>query len=241
MSSSPGLATTTPPPTPSQPTRSQRRSDSRREGASLPWRYLGYVGYYVGAGLISGAVVHHPMAPARYSMIAASGVLVFLLATVLNDIVLASERQPLSRILRVLGTSTMLSFGLGMLSGGMQHFADLPERCAVLIPLGIVLSFVAFLLKEAKRPWRRIFGLMGLAILVVTALTFLGLRHIAPTMAEGSGGGHSHSDVVPEKGSDEGQEGERGSGTANPTSQPTAPPKDTHPSKEPRHDDGHQH
>lgn len=239
MSSSPSLATTTPPPTPPQPTRSQRRSNSKREGASLPWRYLGYVGYYVGAGLISGAVVHHPMAPARYSMIAASGVLVFLLATVLNDVILASDRQPLSRILRVLGTSTMLSFGLGMLSGGMQHFADLPERCAVLIPLGIVLSFVAFFLKEAKRPWRRIFSLMGLAILVVTALTFLGLRHIAPTMAES--GGHSHSDVVPEKGSDEGKVGGRGSDSTNPTSQPTASPNATHPSKEPGHDDGHQH
>ncbi|MGW0316007.1 hypothetical protein [Streptomyces flavidovirens] len=240
MSSSPSLATTTTPPTPAQPTRSQRRSNSRRESASLPWRYLGYVGYYVGAGLISGAVVHHPMAPARYSMIAASGVLVFLLATVLNDLILAKERQPLSRILRVLGTSTMLSFGLGMLSGGMQHFADLPERCAVLIPLGIVLSFVAFFLKEAKRPWRRIFSLMGLAILVVTALTFLGLRHIAPTMAQ-SGGGHSHSDVEPEKGSDEGQQGNPGSDTTKPTSQPTASPNATHPSKEPGHDDGHQH
>jgi hypothetical protein len=65
LSSTPSLATTTPHPAPSQPTRSQRRADSRREGASLPWRYLGYVGYYVGAGLISGAVVHHPMAPAR--------------------------------------------------------------------------------------------------------------------------------------------------------------------------------
>ncbi|MGW0391038.1 hypothetical protein ACWDYJ_09060 [Streptomyces sp. NPDC003042] len=243
MSSSPSLAATTPtpPPIPSQPTRSQRRSNSRREGASMPWRYLGYVGYYVGAGLISGAVVHHPMDPTRYSVIAGSGVLVFLLATVLNDIVLASERQPLSRMLRVLGTSTMLSFGLGMLSGGMQHFADLPDRCAVLIPLGIVLSFVAFFLKEDRRPWRRIFGLMGLAVLVVAALTFLGLRHIAPTMAEGSGGGHSHSDVVPEKGSDEGQDAGHGSDTTNPTPQPTASPKDTHASKEPGHDGGHQH
>jgi hypothetical protein len=134
----------------------------------------------------------------------------------------------------------MLSFGLGMLSGGMQHFADLPERCAVLIPLGIVLSFVAFFLKEAKRPWRRIFGLMGLAVLVVTALTFLGLRHLAPTMAE-SGGGHSHSDVVPEDGSDEGPEGDHPSGTTDPSSQPTASPNATRPSTEPGHDDGHQH
>ncbi|MCP3820239.1 hypothetical protein NLX86_19680 [Streptomyces sp. A3M-1-3] len=229
---------TTPPPT--QPAHSHRRSTKRREGASLPWRYLGYVGYYVGAGLISGAVVHHPMDPARYSMIAGSGVLVFLVATVLNDFILASEKPALSRVLRVLGTSTMLSFGLGMLSGGMQHFADLPYRCAVLIPLGIVLSFVAYFLKEDKTPWRRIFGLMGLAVLIVTAITFAGLRHIAPTMAE-QPGGHTHSDVVTEKDSGEGHDGGQGSGTVKPTSKPTAPTKDTDPSEEPGHDDGHQH
>lgn len=237
MSSSSGLATT-PPPAPSQPTRQHRRSASRRESASLPWRYLGYVGYYVGAGLISGAVVHHPMDPTRYSMIAAAGVLVFLLATVLNDIVLASEKPVLSRMLRVLGTSTMLSFGLGMLSGGMQHFADLPERCAVLIPVGIVLSFIAFFLKEATRPWRRIFGLMGLAVLVLSAATFLGLRHIAPTVA-GAGGGHSHSDT-PEKGSSEGHEGGHGTGPGSPTPLPATSPTDSQSSKEPGHE-GHQH
>jgi MFS family permease len=239
LSSSPTLATTAAP-TPPQHT-SHRRSTRRGQGASLPWRYLGYVGYYVGAGLISGAVVHHPMDPTRYSMIAGAGVLVFLVATVLNDIILATEKPALSRMVRVLGTSTMLSFGLGMLSGGMQHFADLPDRCAVLIPLGIVLSFVAYFLKEDKRPWRRIFGLMGLAVLVVTVLTFAGLRHIAPTLAEGAGGGHSHSDAETEKGSDEGREGDHGSGTADPTSEPTAPTKDTHPSEEPRHEDGHNH
>ncbi|MBC2905402.1 hypothetical protein [Streptomyces cupreus] len=236
MSTSSSLATI---PAPSQPAPSHRRA-RRREGASLPWRYLGYVGYYVGAGLISGAVVHHPMDPTRYSMIAGAGVLVFLLATVLNDIVLPPERPAWSRMLRVLGTSTMLSFGLGMLSGGMQHFADLPDRCAVLIPLGIVLSFVAYFLKEDKRPWRRIFGLLGLAVLIVAALTFAGLRHIAPAMAE-SGGGHSHSDVVTENGSAEESDADHRGGTADPTSEPTTPTKDTRPSEEPGHDDGHHH
>jgi hypothetical protein len=237
LSSSPSLATTAAP-IPSQPT-SHRRSPSGRQGGSLPWRYLGYVGYYVGAGLISGAVVHHPMDPTRYSMIAGAGVLVFLVATALNDIILATEKPVLSRTLRVLGTSTMLSFGLGMLSGGMQHFADLPDRCAVLIPLGLVLSFVAYFLKEDKTPWRRIFGLMGLAVLVVAALTFAGLRHIAPTMA--TGGGHSHSDAVTEKGSDEEQNGDNSGGTTESPTAPTTPTKDTDPSEEPGHEDGHDH
>ncbi|MGW0397599.1 hypothetical protein ACWD0E_07090 [Streptomyces sp. NPDC003002] len=244
VSSSSGLATS-PSSSPLQPS-SHRRSARRRERQGTPlagWRYLGYVGYYVGAGLISGAVVHHPMDPTRYTMIAAVGVLVFLVATVLNEFILASERPALSRMVRVLGASTMLSFGLGMLSGGMQHFADLPSRCAVLIPLGIVLSFVAYFLKDDKTPWRRIFSLMGLAVLVVAALTFAGLRHIAPTVAE-QGGGHSHNGPVTEKDSDGGHDADHGSGTPAATPQPTepsAPTNDTRPSKEPAHDDGHQH
>ncbi|KUM67273.1 hypothetical protein [Streptomyces curacoi] len=199
----------------------------------------------MGAGLISGAVVHHPMDPTRYSMIAGAGVAVFLVATVLNEIVLASEKPALGKTLRMLATSTMLSFGLGMLSGGMQHFADLPDRCSVLIPLGIVLSFVAYVLKEDKTPWRRIFGLMGLAVLVAAALTFAGLRHLAPSVSE-PGGGHSHGDAITEKGTDEGH-GSTGSSTtgpnapAHPTPQPTTPTSSTDPTEKPGHQDGHQH
>ncbi|MFE9023896.1 hypothetical protein ACFYNL_35750 [Streptomyces sp. NPDC007808] len=199
----------------------------------------------MGAGLISGAVVHHPMDPTRYSMIAAAGAAVFLVATVLNEIVLTSEKPTPGKTLRMLGTSTMLSFGLGMLSGGMQHFADLPDRCSVLIPLGIVLSFVAYVLKEDKTPWRRIFGLMGLTVLVAAVLTFAGLRHIAPGVSE-SGGGHSHGDAVTEKGTEEGHDG-GGSSTADPdapadpTSRPTTPTSGTHPAEDPDHQDGHHH
>lgn len=248
MSSSSGLATS-PSPSPLQPS-GHRRSARRRERQGTPlagWRYLGYVGYYVGAGLISGAVVHHPMDPTRYTMISAVGVLVFLVATVLNEFVLASERPALSRMVRVLGASTMLSFGLGMLSGGMQHFADLPSRCAVLIPLGIVLSFVAYFLKDDETPWRRIFSLMGLAALVVAALTFAGLRHIAPTIAE-NGGGHSHSGPATEKKGEGGHDAEHGSGSGSGTpapapqsNGPSAPADDTAPDKQPAHDDGHRH
>ncbi|GAA4930318.1 hypothetical protein ACFPM3_24175 [Streptomyces coeruleoprunus] len=224
------------------------RSSRRRRGTSLPWRFLGYVGYYVGAGLISGAVVHHPMDPTRYSLIAGAGVLVFLVATFLNEIVLASEKPDLAKTLRVLGASTMLSFGLGMLSGGMQHFADLPDRCAVLIPLGLVLAFVAYVLKEDKTPWRRVFGLMGLTVLVVAALTFAGLRHIAPTMGE-AGSGHSHGNAVNEKNDDAGQEGDHDAPADDPADsapEPTAPtptpaPTDTHNGEESGHDDGHAH
>ncbi|MGW2561534.1 hypothetical protein ACWCXB_20210 [Streptomyces sp. NPDC001514] len=106
-----------------------RKARARRaRQTSLPARYLGYVGYFVGAGLISGAIVHHPLDPARYTRIALYGTLVFLAATVLNEFVLTRDRPGLTRVLVVIGASLALSFGIGMLSGGLQHFADFPAR-----------------------------------------------------------------------------------------------------------------
>ncbi|MEU7278038.1 hypothetical protein AB0A69_04460 [Streptomyces sp. NPDC045431] len=242
-------------PTSQQDTSAPRRARRRRAASSetprrtpLPARFLGYVGYYVGAGLISGAVVHHPMDPARYSLIAGYGVLVFLAATALNEFVLTRERPGLPQVLKVITTSTVLSFGLGMLSGGLQHFADVPERSATLIPLGIVLAYVAYTLKEEPAPWRRIFGPVGLAVLVVAALSFVGLRHIASTMPES---GH-HGGVTTEHDGREGQDSSPGSRPTelNPPAEgapsdspptPAAPSKDVHGDEQPGHEDSHHH
>ncbi|MEV7521470.1 hypothetical protein [Streptomyces sp. NPDC091371] len=171
--------------------RTARRRVQQARKRSLAARYLGYVGYFVGAGLISGAVVHHPLDPDRYTRIAGYGALVFLAATVLNEFLLTRERPGLPRMLAVIGSSLLLSFGIGMLSGGLQHFDDFPDRGAVLIPLGLVVSFTAFVLKDADTPWHRVFSLLGLAVLITASLAFLGLRQIAASM-ETAPGGHDH-------------------------------------------------
>ncbi|WP_128377282.1 hypothetical protein [Streptomyces cavernae] len=175
-----------------------RRARSRhraRKPAPLAGRYIGYVLYFVGAGLISGAVVHHPLDPARYTKIAIIGVLVFLAATVVNEFLLATERPALPRAILVIAASLLLSFGIGMLSGGLQHFQDFPDRGAVLVPLGITVSFIAFVLKDAQSSWRRVFGPMGLAVLLTAAVSFFGLRAVADGLGESSGeSGHSHGD-----------------------------------------------
>lgn len=93
---------------------------------------------------------------------------------------------------------------------------------------------------ETRAAHRPPYAYASAAARPVTALTFLGLRHIAPTTAE-SGGGHSHGDAVTGQGSDEGPEGHHGGNPASPPSQPAASPEDAHPSKEPGPDDGHQH
>ncbi|MFG2302436.1 hypothetical protein [Actinacidiphila glaucinigra] len=206
---------------------------------------MGYVLYFVGAGLISGAIVHHPLDPARYTKIAATGVLVFLAATVLNEFVLARERPALPRMVLVIGASLMLSFGIGMLSGGLQHFEDFPARGAVLVPLGIVVSFVAFVVKDAKSSWRRIFGPIGLVVLLVAAASFVGLRQVASTaVEEGGDGGHSHGSETAEDDHGDAETTPQHEEEAPPaaTTSPEAPPSKPEPGEAVGHEgDGHSH
>ncbi|MEU4062657.1 hypothetical protein AB0F25_09510 [Streptomyces wedmorensis] len=219
-----------------------RRADRSRRKRKQPLagRYIGYVLYFVGAGLISGAVVHHPLDPARYTVVAVVGVLVFLVATLVNEFLLAQDRPPLGRGLMVIGASLLLSFGIGMLSGGLQHFEDFPARAAVLVPLGIVVSFVAFVLKDAETPSRRVFGPLGLVVLLLAGGCHFGLNTLAAGMAgeAAEGGGHSHGGGEPET---DDHEVEPEPSASSSSSVPSAPGEPTT-SAEPEHaDDGHAH
>jgi hypothetical protein len=212
-----------------------REARSRRK--RLVARYSGYVGYFVGAGLISGAVVHHPLDPARYTRIALYGVLVFLTATALNEFVLTRRKATVGRVAGIMGASLLLSFGIGMLSGGLQHFEDFPTRAATLVPAGIVLSFVAFVIKDEDVSWRRIFGLAGLAVLITALAAFAGLRYVASSMTpESGGGGHSHGTGT----HDEEPTVNSSPPPAAPQPKPSAPTR-TAPASEQPHNDGHSH
>lgn len=238
----------TSPPSPATGRAARRKHhSSMARRRSLAARYLGYVGYFVGAGLISGAVVHHPLDPDRYTRIAAYGALVFLAATVLNEFVLTRERPGLPRLLLVMGASLLLSFGIGMLSGGLQHFDDFPARGAVLVPAGLVVSFVAYVIKDADTPARRIFGVVGLAVLVTATVAFLGLREVAASMESASAGGHSHG-TAEEPGADDHAPAADDHAPATTTSpaSPEAPAPGASPTAKPApaapsHADGHAH
>lgn len=215
----------------------RRRAQSSRK-RSLAARYLGYVGYFVGAGLISGAVVHHPLDPDRYTRIAGYGALVFLAATVLNEFLLTRERPGPARMLVVIGSSLLLSFGIGMLSGGLQHFDDFPARGAVLVPAGIVVSFIAYVIKDADTPWQRIFSLLGVSVLAVAALALFGLREVAASMETAPGGGHSHG-TAEEPAADDHAPTAGPSTATTPEPTTTSTPKSA--STPPAHNDGHSH
>ncbi len=163
---------------------------------SLLGRYVGYVAYFVGTGLISGAMVHHPLDPSRYTKIGALGVLVFLFGTIFNEFVLTRTRPGIKQLSQAVGLSLLLSFGIGMLAGGLQHFEDFPDRAAKLIPAGIVLSFAAYIVKHAPKTWDDVIGgRAGLIMAAVVLIAIFGLRHVAAGI-EPAEGGHNHGSTA---------------------------------------------
>lgn len=156
-----------------------------------PW--LGYAGCFVGAGLVSGGIVHHPLDPSRYTVLAAVGVLAFLVATLAAELAGSGPRPGRGALLRVAGGSLLLALGIEMLPGGIQHFSDVPDRAVVPVPAGLLLSWLAFQLRGGA-------GLRGLALSRATggvAVLALGLFLGLPFLASAApAGGHAHGPVA---------------------------------------------
>ena len=163
---------------------------------SLYSRYIGAMLYFMGAALIAGAVVHYPIDPPQYTVICVVGALVFLLGTIVNEFVLASERPNARQVVSLVAFSLLLSFGVGMVGGGIQHFTQFPERSAAMTPIGLVMSFAAFIAKDNDGRWRHAFSLFGAGVIVVAGLTWVGMSALGATIdSEGHGHGNGSTDT----------------------------------------------
>lgn len=151
--------------------------------------FIGYLLYFVGIGQIAGGVVHYPIDPPYFTMMAAIGVFVFLAGTWLNEVVLPATRPPGRKIARLVSASVVLSIGVGGVSGGVQHFVQFPSRSAILIAAGLVLAFVGFVWKGSFSARQCV--AVGIAVVAVSALTLFALQPLTASL-ENSGGGHDH-------------------------------------------------
>lgn len=109
--------------------------------------YLVYVLLFVGAGMVSGGVVHYPLNQSFYGILAVLGGFVFVIGSLANEFLSEKALPKAGALFSLIITSLLLSFGIGMLSGGIQHFTDFPSRAAKLVPLGVTLSFIAYCFK----------------------------------------------------------------------------------------------
>ena len=81
------------------------------------------------------------------------------------------------------GWSVLLSIGLGMLSGSIQHFIDFPRYAAVLLPLGVPVSLAAYMGRERLSPPRPTLLRLGAAVAAAVLVLAFGLDILADELA----------------------------------------------------------
>lgn len=155
--------------------------------------YIVYVMFFLGMGLTSGAIVHMPMDPPKYTVVLLIGMAIFVVASLLNETIIDKKNLSISSTIRLVLFSLLLSVGIGMISGGIQHFEDVLDYAGYLIPGGILLSFISFLLKNnIKLGFKKATPLFTILLAIIISLGFT-LKNVAATMPTGDGHGHSNS------------------------------------------------
>lgn len=111
--------------------------------------FLIFAAMFVGAGFVSGGIVHLGEGLNIWDIsLLLIGIVLFVVGSYLHEVRYIKKNIQERGMTIFLVYSLMLSIGIGMASGGMQHFVDTPEYSVYLIPIGIWIGMVAYILKE---------------------------------------------------------------------------------------------
>ncbi len=145
---------------------------------SLILSFLRFIALFLGTGFIAGSIVHLGEGVNVWDVsILSLGVLLFVTGSFAQERASGSVNIRKHGIVQFFILSFFLSVGIGMASGGMQHFVDTPSYSAVLIPLGFTLGFLAYLFKEGDALERRQWWTVACGSLVLFACLALILRY----------------------------------------------------------------
>jgi len=160
--------------------------------SKLFFPFATYVFLFVGTGFISGAVVHSGDVEAlyRYMAIGVVGVFLFVLGSYVQEVIYDKKNLKEEGVLPFLFFSLLLSLGIGMISGGTQHFIDFPQYASFLIPAGIVIALIAFTLKNNIHLTQSKWVSMLVTAVLGAGILWGGLNSFASTLPESTGHGH---------------------------------------------------
>jgi hypothetical protein len=156
--------------------------------------FFAFAALFIGTGFISGSIVHLGEGVNAWDLsVLGTGVLLFTLGSCIQEAVFNGRSLREEGMLKFLFTSLVLSIGIGMASGGMQHFADTPSYSAVLIPVGLAIGMVAFVFKQNVEIPNFRFKMFAASALVFAVIGVSGLRYVAHQMEHGTEVSASHS------------------------------------------------
>ncbi|MCX8507123.1 MAG: hypothetical protein ORN98_11005 [Alphaproteobacteria bacterium] len=155
--------------------------------------YIIYVAKYLGIALIAGSVVHAGTLTedmTRYILIGVAGLALFLVGEVLEEMASGDKIN-----LRIFALATLLSLATGFMSGGVQHYLENPSYAGAILGIGILVSYVTFMLKSGKKITK-----LPLVITIIVSLAmsfgsfqavkFLGIEQGPDHHAEAGGSHH---------------------------------------------------
>ncbi len=97
--------------------------------------------WYIGIGLIAWSISHGFFSWTRSIIMAGIWIVVFITAEYLKS-------KKISDMKHIIIWSLIYSIAIGMVSGGLQHFLDSPERSLWIVPVWRLLSTAIFPYKE---------------------------------------------------------------------------------------------
>lgn len=115
----------------------------------LIWLYIANLFFFLGVWLFSGSLVHITRDPKLYGTIWVVGLLLFLIWSYIKlQVEYKGQNLSLITILRVMVASCAFALGVGVVSGGIQHFWEVWTLWPWYIALWLPLSLLAFWPKE---------------------------------------------------------------------------------------------
>lgn len=145
-------------------------------------RYIVYIVYFLGVGMVSSGIVLMPFNYMRYGTILGIGLLLFSTGSFINEVIIDKKHLSFKESVKLVIVSLTLAIGIGMISGGIAHFKESPVYVSYLIPIGIIVSFVSFKIKNAFKLTKKEFILLIIIFVVLAIAVHLGLSLAAKSM-----------------------------------------------------------
>lgn len=153
--------------------------------------FMTYLFLFVGMGLVAGSVVHFGQTDqiSRFLTIGCVGMALFVIGSYIQER-LNGKALKQEGVLQYILYSLLLAVGIGMISGGTQHFLDFPVYASYLLPIGFLLALIAYVLRNQLSLSHKRWTALMLGALLVASPAFLGLNLYAKALPRGAGGHH---------------------------------------------------
>lgn len=160
------------------------------------YKYLVYVIYFLGIGMTSSGIVLMPFNHVRYGIVLIIGLGLFLAGSFFNEVIIDKHNLTKKESVKLLLLSLILALGIGMISGGISHYKESPVYVSYLIPFGIFLSFISFIIKNnfelfSKNKFKLLIGILVISLIIYVILN-LTIVNMAMPMGGDIFKGHSN-------------------------------------------------